>query len=75
MAFPQKAYGKDIAFMLQIDVMQKNGFGKTENDIEEFCEQYVDPFIRILQNAYLVENVHKIQSTYNKKEELLCVNQ
>ena len=40
--------------------------------LKNFCEQYVRSFYKILQNAYLVENVHKIQSTYNKKEELLC---
>lgn len=56
-AFPQKAYGKRIAFILQVDVMKKDGFGKSSEDIEKFCEEYVDPFIRILQNAYLIETI------------------
>lgn len=58
-ALSQKAYGKNIAFILQIDVLQKNGFGRNEDEIEDFCEKYVDPFVRILQNVYLVETLNK----------------
>lgn len=60
---PQKAYGKEIAFLLQIDVMQKNAFGKKEDDIERFCSKYTEPLMQILQNAYLVEAVEQINTS------------
>lgn len=52
---PQKAYGEKTAFLLQIDFLDNwnNKFDKKE--MEELCEQHLEPIVRVMQNAYLIE--------------------
>lgn len=68
---PQKAYGVQTAFLLQIDVMENGSIHKTKEEIEDFCEEYIDPYMRTLQNAYIVENLN----IYDQKEKTTCVIQ
>ena len=56
---PQKAYGSRIAFLLQIDIMDKNVISKKKKEAEEYCDEYMQPYMRILQNAYLIQLIHK----------------
>lgn len=53
---PQKVYGSKIAFLFQIDIMEKKGIGETREEVEDFCNSYFEVIMRILQNAYLIES-------------------
>lgn len=57
-AVPQKAYGIDIAFILQIDILSEYNRKVDKTRVENFVNTYIDPYICVLQNAYLIELTH-----------------
>lgn len=53
---PDKSQTSDIAFLLQLDGMEENAFGKTEEEINEFYVNYIYPYVCFLRHAYIVES-------------------
>lgn len=51
----EKIRTEDVAFLLQIDSMEKNAFGKGENQISVFANNYIYPYIQFLKHAYNLE--------------------
>jgi len=45
----------DIAFLLQIDGMGKNTFGKSKCEFEDFVNNYIFPYTNFLKHAYNIE--------------------
>lgn len=46
---------EDVAFLLQIDGMEKDSFGKNKDEINIFIDNYIDPYIQFLKHAYNME--------------------
>ena len=62
---PDKSQTNDIAFLLQLDGMEENTFGKTEEEINEFYINYIYPYVCFLRHAYIVESkLRKRESDY-----------
>lgn len=55
----EKIGNDDIAFLLQIDAMEKNAFGKTKDELSVFAENYISPYIQFLKHAYNMERIIK----------------
>lgn len=53
----EEAYSDNIAFILQVDCMEKGKLGKTTDEIEEFAARFFAPYVSILNNAYQHERV------------------
>lgn len=51
----EKVKTNDIAFLLQIDAMEKDSFGKTQDDLSAFADEYIYPYIQFLKHAYNLE--------------------
>ena len=51
----EKIKTNDVAFLLQIDSMEKNAFGKKEEQISVFADNYIYPYIQFLKHAYNLE--------------------
>lgn len=51
----EKIKTDDVAFLLQIDSMEKNAFGKKEDQISVFVDNYIYPYIQFLKHAYNLE--------------------
>lgn len=56
---PQKVESLEIAFIFQIDIMESKMIGENEEEVKEFCNVYFEAIMRILQNAYIIENKYK----------------
>jgi len=55
----EKVETKDIAFLLQIDAMEKKAFGKDKDELAVFAENYIYPYIQFLKHAYTMERTIK----------------
>ena len=55
----EKIETNDIAFLLQIDAMEKNAFGKTKDELSVFADNYIYPYIQFLRHAYNIERTIK----------------
>lgn len=51
----EKIKTDDVAFLLQIDSMEKNAFGNKEEQISVFADNYIYPYIQFLKHAYNLE--------------------
>lgn len=51
----EKVKTDDIAFLLQIDAMEKNAFGKSKEELSVFLDKYIYPYIQFLKHAYNIE--------------------
>ena len=54
-AMPAFAFSEKIAFILQIDCMEKHKLGKDVYDIESFAKRFLYPYLSILVSAYQQE--------------------
>lgn len=48
----------NICFILQIDCTQNGSFGKNKTEAEQFINQYIRPFEKLLENAYVQERMN-----------------
>lgn len=55
----EKVETQDIAFLLQIDAMEKSAFGKNKDELAVFAENYIYPYIQFLKHAYTIERTIK----------------
>ncbi len=55
---PHKGDFDNICFILQIDCTKKGSFGKNRIETESFINQYIRPFEKLLENAYVQERVN-----------------
>lgn len=55
----EKVETKDIAFLLQIDAMEKKAFGNDKDELAVFAENYIYPYIQFLKHAYTMERTIK----------------
>lgn len=53
---PDKSQTDDIAFLLQLDGMEENTFGKSEEEINDFYIKYIYPYVCFLRHAYIIES-------------------
>lgn len=64
---PDKNSTDDIVFILQLDAMKENAFGKNRDEINEFYDNYVYPYICFLRHAYNIEkNLRKKEGGKNE---------
>lgn len=56
-AISHKGDFDNICFILQIDCTKAGSFGKDKEEIEDFVQQYIEPFIKLLENAYVQERM------------------
>lgn len=55
--FAEKINTDDIAFLLQIDAMEKNAFGKNKDELSVFADNYIYPYLQFLRHAYNIERI------------------
>ena len=61
-AIPDKNSSNEIVFILQLDAMKPDAFGKNREEINDFYDNYIYPYICFLRHAY------NIESNLRKKE-------
>ena len=54
-AIPDKNSSDEIVFILQLDAMKSDAFGKNREDINDFYDNYIYPYICFLRHAYNIE--------------------
>ena len=57
-AISHKGDFDNICFILQLDCTKAGSFGKNKEEIEDFIQQYIEPFIKLLENAYVQERMN-----------------
>lgn len=55
LCIPDKHQTDDIIFLLQLDAMEENAFGKDREEINDFYNNYIYPYICFLRHAYNIE--------------------
>lgn len=56
----EKVATNDVAFLLQIDAMEKNAFGKNKDELSVFADNYIYPYVQFLRHAYNIQrNIRK----------------
>ncbi len=66
-AIPDKNSTNDIVFILQLDAMKENAFGKNKDEINRFYDNYIYPYICFLRHAYNIEkNLRKKEGGNNE---------
>ena len=60
LAIPNKGDFDNICFILQIDCTKAGSFGKNKVETENFVRQYIEPFVKLLENAYVQERMNFI---------------
>lgn len=64
---PDKNSTDEIIFILQLDAMKENAYGKDKNEINVFYDDYIYPYICFLRHAYNIEkNLRKKEGGNNE---------
>lgn len=67
LCIPIKHQTNDIIFLLQLDSMKENAFGKRKEEVNEFYNNYIYPYICFLRHAYNIErNLKKKEGDKNE---------
>lgn len=64
LCIPDKIETNNIIFLLQLDAMKEDAFGKSEQEINDFYDNYIHPYDCYLRHAY---NIAKKINSENKK--------
>jgi hypothetical protein len=67
-AIPHKGNFDKICFILQIDCTKAGSLGNNKSEIEDFIQEYIEPFIKLLENAYVQERMNFIYRGADKIE-------
>lgn len=60
MAIPHKGDFDNICFVLQVECTRAGSFGRNKTEMERNVHIYIDPFIKLLENAYVQERMNLI---------------
>lgn len=56
LCIPDKIDTNDIIFLLQLDALVEDAFGKDKDEIQKFYYSYIVPYVSFLRHAYNIEN-------------------
>ena len=56
LCIPDKINTDDIIFLLQLDALVEDAFGKDKDEIYKFYDNYISPYVSFLKHAYNIEN-------------------